>query len=58
MHTHNLRERNYSYNYVASIVFIQAYAKRYQTPTLRYCADGERSGRVDEILQKKMNQRN
>lgn len=28
MHTHNLRERNYSYNYVASIVFIQAYAKR------------------------------
>lgn len=28
MHTHNLRERNYSYNYVASIVFIQAYAKQ------------------------------
>lgn len=27
MHTHNLRERNYSYNYVASIVFIQAHAK-------------------------------
>lgn len=28
MHAHNLRERNYSYNYVASIVFIQAYAKQ------------------------------